>query len=159
MSSITCFDLLPQVQARGAGSAGLIIVANVEIATSPALFGTPRSRVASRTGLFRPGSGLDFWNCFGLISGLNTKLFITFRVTVFSFHDVDPTFAHLDDFREYNDCDFLQLVLFANTDAFFRPLLELVSCSFWEGDSGEEISMLWRCFENTNHLCDSWLIL
>jgi len=32
---------------------------------------------------------------------------------------------------------FLQLILFANTAAFFSSLLELVSHCFWEGDSGE----------------------
>jgi len=33
----------------------------------------------------------------------------------------------------------LQLILFANTAAFFSFLLGLVSHSFWGGDSGEEI--------------------
>jgi len=33
----------------------------------------------------------------------------------------------------------LQLILFANTAAFFSSLLGLVSHSFWEGDRGEEI--------------------
>jgi len=54
---------------------------------------------------------------------------------------------------------FLQLILFANTAAFFRSLLGLVSHSFREGDSGEEISTQWRCFEKINHLRDSWLVL
>jgi len=35
---------------------------------------------------------------------------------------------------------FLQLILFANTAAFFCSLLGLVSLCLWEGDSGEEIS-------------------
>jgi len=37
---------------------------------------------------------------------------------------------------------FLQLILLANTAAFFCSLLGLVSHSFSEGDSGEEITML-----------------
>jgi len=40
---------------------------------------------------------------------------------------------------------FLQLILFANTAAFFYSLLGLVSHCFWEGDSGEEVSTRWRC--------------
>jgi len=35
---------------------------------------------------------------------------------------------------------FLQLILFANTVAFFYSLLGIVSHSFCEGDSGEEIN-------------------
>jgi len=46
---------------------------------------------------------------------------------------------------------FLQLILFANTDAFFCSLLGLVSHSFWEDGSGEEISKLCHCFEKINH--------
>jgi len=52
---------------------------------------------------------------------------------------------------------FLQLILFANTAAFFCSLLGLASHSFWEGDSGEEISTPWRCFEEISHSRDSWL--
>jgi len=33
---------------------------------------------------------------------------------------------------------FLQLILFANTAAFFHSVLGLVSHCFWESDSGEE---------------------
>ena len=54
---------------------------------------------------------------------------------------------------------FLQLILFASTAAFFHSLLRLVSHSFWDGDSGEEISTPWRCVENINHSRDSWLVL
>jgi len=54
---------------------------------------------------------------------------------------------------------FHQLILFANTAAIFYSLLRLVSHSFWEGDSGEEIITRWRCLEKTNHSRDSWLVL
>jgi len=54
---------------------------------------------------------------------------------------------------------FLQLILYANTSAFFYSLLGLVSHCFWEGDSGEEISTRWRCVEKINHSDDSWLVL
>jgi len=54
---------------------------------------------------------------------------------------------------------FLQLILFANTAAFFYSLLELVSRCVWEGDSGEEISTRWRCVEKIDHSRDSWLVL
>jgi len=46
---------------------------------------------------------------------------------------------------------FLQLILVANTAAFFHSLLGFVSHCFWEVDSGEEISMRWRCVEKINH--------
>jgi len=46
---------------------------------------------------------------------------------------------------------FLNLILFANTAAFFYSLLGWVSHDFWEGDSGEEISTRWRCVEKINH--------
>jgi len=36
---------------------------------------------------------------------------------------------------------FLQIILFANTAAFFYSLLGWVSYCFWEDDSGEEISV------------------
>jgi len=54
---------------------------------------------------------------------------------------------------------FLQLILFANTAAFFCSLLGLVSHSFLEGQSGEEISTRWHCVEKINHLHDSLLVL
>ena len=62
-------------------------------------------------------------------------------------------------FCEWSHCDFLQLILFANTAAFFYSLLGLVSHSFWGGDSGEEITRRWRCVEKINHSRDSWLVL
>jgi len=52
-----------------------------------------------------------------------------------------------------------QVILFANTDAFFCSLPGLVSHSFWESDSGEEIRTRWRCFKNTNQVREFWLIL
>jgi len=54
---------------------------------------------------------------------------------------------------------FLQLVLFANADAFFFSLLGLVSHCFREGDSGEEISTRWRCVEKINNSRNSWIVL
>jgi len=55
---------------------------------------------------------------------------------------------------------FLQHILFANTAAFFCSLLGLVSHSFWEGDSGDDItSRGWYCVEKINHSRDSWLVL
>ena len=54
---------------------------------------------------------------------------------------------------------FLQLILFANTAAFFHSLLGWVSYCFWEGHSGEEISTRWCCVEKINHSRDSWLVL
>jgi len=47
---------------------------------------------------------------------------------------------------------FLQLILFANTAAFFCSLLRFVSHSFQEGDSGHEFSTRWRWFKKINHL-------
>jgi len=52
---------------------------------------------------------------------------------------------------------FLQLIVFANTTAFFYSLLGLVSHCFWEGDSGEEISTRWRCVEKINHSLTQFL--
>jgi len=46
---------------------------------------------------------------------------------------------------------FLQLILFANTAAFFYSLLGLGSHCFRKGDNGEEISTRWRCVEKVNH--------
>jgi len=46
---------------------------------------------------------------------------------------------------------FLHLFLFANTAAFFCSPLGLVSHSFWEGDSGEEISTRWSCVGKINY--------
>jgi len=54
---------------------------------------------------------------------------------------------------------FLNLILFANTAAFFYSLLGLVSHDFWEDDSDEEISTRWRCVEKINHSRAYWLVL
>ena len=54
--------------------------------------------------------------------------------------------------------NFLQLILFANTAALFCSLLGLVSHSFLEGDSDEEISTRWHCVEKSNHLHVSSLV-
>jgi len=54
---------------------------------------------------------------------------------------------------------FLELILFANTAAFFYSLLGLASHCFWEGDCGEEISTRWRCVKKINHSRDSKLVL
>jgi len=53
---------------------------------------------------------------------------------------------------------FFQLILFANTVAFFSSLLGSVSHPLWEGDSGEEISTRWLCLKEINHSRDSWLV-
>jgi len=54
---------------------------------------------------------------------------------------------------------FFQLILFANTAAFFCFLPGLVSHSFREGDRGEEINTRWLWLKAINHLRDSWLVL
>jgi len=53
---------------------------------------------------------------------------------------------------------FVQLILFANTAAFFCSLLGLdsLSYSFWKGDSGET---RWSCFKYINLLLAYWLFL
>jgi len=67
----------------------------------------------------------------------------------------------LGNFCERSNCDFFlqQLILLANTAAFFCSLVELDSHSFSEGDSRDEISTRWRCFEKIDHFRDSWLVL
>ena len=89
-----------------------------------------------------PGSGLSLSKWFGLISGLHTKLFYSIQSNYFFFR----TFVMFTAVTCVNEVIFLQLILFANTAAFFCPLHGLVSHLFWEGDSGEEISTQWRCF-------------
>jgi len=87
------------------------------------------------------------------------NFFITFRVTIFFL----PwrRFVVLTAVTSVSEVIMicLQLILFANTAAFFYSLLGLVSHSFWGGDSGEEIRTRWRCGENINHSRDSWLVL
>ena len=86
------------------------------------------------------------------------NLFITLRVTIFFFRDVH-LLCPLQNFCEWSDCDFLQLILFANTDAFFCSLRGLASNSFWKGYSCKEISTRWLCVEIINHSRDVWLVL
>jgi len=51
----------------------------------------------------------------------------------------------------------LQLILFANTSAFFYSLLGLVSHCFWEGDSGEEISLFEKAYKPAFHIYRAFL--
>ena len=96
---------------------------------------------SARTFRVGPGSGLSLSKCFRSILGVDTKLFITFRVTIFCFPD---TFFVLTTVTSVSEVilNFLQLILFASTATFFCSVFGLVSHSFWEGDSGEETSML-----------------
>jgi len=98
------------------------------------------------------------WVCQN-ISGLHTKLFCNIRSNDFflSWH----RFVVLTAVTPVSEVIviFLQLILFANTAAFFYSLLGLVSHSFWGGDNGEEIRTRWRCVEKINHSRDSWLVL
>ena len=99
-----------------------------------------------------------FCQCFGQIWGLHTKLLhnnqskasflcwcrFVVLATVTSAVEVIMTI--------------LQVAIFANTAEFFCYLRELASHSVWDGDSGEEISIRWRCFKKINHLRDFWLV-
>jgi len=81
-----------------------------------------------------PGSGLILSKCFGPAYNNIQSNYFFFRdrfvvLTVVSFVSAVIVI-------------FLQLILLANTAAFFCSLLGLVSHSFSEGDSGEEITML-----------------
>jgi len=91
--------------------------------------------------------------CFGPISGLHIKPFYNVQiVTLFlSWH----RFAVLTGVTSVI-VTFLQLILYANTAAFFCSQVGLVSHFFWKGDSSEEISTWWRRVEKINHLRDSW---
>jgi len=53
---------------------------------------------------------------------------------------------------------FLQLILFANTTAFFCSLLGLVSHCFWEGRSSEEISTRWHWDQSLPRFLDCFKI-
>jgi len=107
-----------------------------------------------------PGWSISLSKYFGPISSLHTKLFITFKTNVFFFRNVVllSSQQHSTSVSEVVVI-FLQLILLANTAAFFYSLLGLLSHCFWEGDSGEEISTRWRCFEKINRSRDSWLVL
>jgi len=107
-----------------------------------------------------PGSGLSLSKYFGPISGLHTKLFYNMKS-----YDFFLSWRRLVVLTAVTSVSeviviFLQLILFANTAAFFYSLLGLVSHCFGEGDSVEEISTRWRCVEKKiNHSRDSWLVL
>jgi len=57
-----------------------------------------------------------------------------------------------------SDYDFLQLIRFANTAAFFCSLLGLVSHTFLKDNSGGDVSTRWHWVEEINHSRDSWLV-
>ena len=110
-------------------------------------------RVISLAGLF--GSGRARVVC-QIISGLHTKLFHNIRSNdFFSWH----RFVVLIAVTSVSEVIFLQLILFANTAAFFYSLLGLVSHYFWEDEGGEEISTRWSCVEKINPSRDFWLVL
>jgi len=81
------------------------------------------------------GSGLRLSKYFRPISGLHKKLFITLRITTFFSW---RRFVVLTAVTYVSEVivSFLQLLLFANTAAFFYSPLGLVSHWFWESDSG-----------------------
>ena len=107
----------------------------------------------------RPGSGSSLSNCFGPISGLHTQVCYTIRSNNFFLSWC--TFVLLTAVTNVSEVIviFLQLILFANTAPIYCSLLGLVSHTFSEGDSGEEISTQWHCVEMINHLRDSSLVL
>jgi len=86
------------------------------------------------------GSGLSLSKYFSPVLGLHTKLFYNIKSNDFllSWH----RFVVLTAVTSVSEVIviFLQLILFANTVAFFYSLLGIVSHSFCEGDSGEEIN-------------------
>ena len=103
----------------------------------PAMHPVLASLVESRTGLF--WSGLILSKCFGPIAGLHTKFFNNTEINnFFSWRTV--VVLNIVTFASEVMAIFLQLILLANTAAFGCYLLGLVLHSFWEGDSGEEIS-------------------
>jgi len=77
-----------------------------------------------------PGSGLSLSNCFGPISGLHTKLFSDIQiVSIFSFVMYNCCAHRVTSVSEVI-VTFFQLILFANTAAFFCSSLGLVLHSF-----------------------------
>ena len=121
---------------------------------------TPRMKLLTWCRVVSPGFsdwaglGLKFVKIFR--AGIQ-NFFIALVATNFFFRDYVCS-THRGNFCEWSDCDFFQLILFANTAAFFSSLLGLISHSFWEGDSDEEISTRWLCFREINHSRDSWLV-
>jgi len=85
--------------------------------------------VVSRAG---PGSGIRLPKCDGPISGLHTKLF--YNIQSNDFFLSWSAFVLFTVVFSVNEVIviFLQLILFANTAAFFCSLLGLVSHSFWQ---------------------------
>jgi len=106
-----------------------------------------------------PGSGLSLSKYFESIFGLHTQLFNNIKSNDFFLSW--RRFVVLTAERSVSEVIviFLQLILFANTAAFFYSLLGWVSYCYWGGDNGKEISMRWRCVEKINHSRDSWLVL
>ena len=112
---------------------------------------------SGRTFRIGPGSGLSLSKYFELIESLHTKLFHSIKS-----NDLFLPWCRFVMFTTVTSVSeviviFLQLMLFVNTAAFFYSLLRLVPHSFWEGDSGEEISRRWLCLKEINHSRDSWL--
>ena len=109
-----------------------------------------------------PGSSLSLSKNFESISGLHTKRFYNIKSNdFFDFFLSWRIFVVLTAVTSVSELivTFLQLILFANTAAFFYSLLGWISYCFWEGGNGEEISKRWRCVEKTNHSRDSSLLL
>jgi len=109
-----------------------------------------------------PCSGWSLSKYFESISGLHTKLFYSIKSNdIFDFFLSWRRVVVLTAVTSVSEVIviFLQLILFANTAAFFYSLLGWVSYCFWEGDNGEEISRRWRSVEKINHSRDSWLVL
>jgi len=107
---------------------------------------------SGRTFRIGPGSGLSLSKYFGLISGLHTKRFCSIRSNDFFLSW--GRFVVLTAVTSVSEVIviFFQLILFANTAAFFFSLVGLVSHSFWQGDSGEEISTQWLCLKENQSL-------
>ena len=106
-----------------------------------------------------PGSGLSSSKCFGPISRLHTQVSYTIRSNDFFLSW--SAFVLLNAVTCVSEVIviFLQLILFANTALFFCSLLGLVSHTFSESESDEEISTPWHCVEKINHLRDSSHVL
>jgi len=131
--------------------------------STPAVFKcmvvTPRGSVPSTAELL-VGAAFSgrLSKCFGPISGLHTKLFYNIKSNYFFL----PwrTFVVLTgELLWVKWLWFFQLILFANTAAFFCSLLGLASNSFWEGSSGNEISTRWLCVKKINHSRDVCFVL
>jgi len=117
----------------------------------------------------RHGAELEVWPGFSGRAGLGFKFVKIFRTCMQNFYNIKSnyfflswlTFVVLTAVTSVSEVIviFLQLILLANTAAFFSSLLGLVSHSFWEGDSSEQISTRCCCVEKINHSRDSSLVL